>query len=369
MSRWKVISWWLSGLLLGILILGAFAARAVSTRREVDQWEEYRRGKEANGDDYSVGAWLPPAVVDAENFADHPWIASLIASEGSPEAKVAWDWKYWVFDEFEDYTGPDAGKSWFGEKPDEAKRVIARSSMFAADFKSIREAAGRPACRFPAALDRDLEGYSEVLERFRDTTGMLSLHAEAALALKQEAAAVENLLALLRIGDHLQSQRFLLAVSSGKQTEASALSIIEVGLADGRFSPESRKRLADAMRIPPVADDLAATMRLERGLVLEKMGRLLGQKHDGERFMEGFMQPPPRRSARFKLTFCKNLDPMLENPTRENWEAYDEVVDGVARKSPPGDLAIGYLVLHGGIFPSFFEHAERIEQIRQRLAQ
>lgn len=369
MSKWKVISWWLSGLLLGILILGAFAARALSTRRDVDRWEEYRRGKEANGDDYGVDAWLPPTVVDAENFADYPWIASLIASEGSPEAKVAWDWKYWVFDEFEDYTGPDAGKSWFGDKPDEAKRVIARGSMLAADFKSIREAAGRPACRLPSSLDRDPEGHSQVLERSRDTTGMLSLHAEAALVLKEEAAAVEDLLALLRIGDHLQTQRFLLAVLEGKQTKASALSVIEVGLASGRFSPESRKRLADALRIPTGADDLAATMRLERGLVLEKMGGLLGQKQEGERFLEGFMQPPPRRSARFKLTFCKNLDPMLENPTRETWEAYDDVIDEVARKSSPGDLAIGYLVLHGGIFPSFFEHADRIEQIRQRLAE
>lgn len=369
MSRWKSVSWWLSGLLLGILILGAFAARALSTRRDVDRWEEYRRGKEADGDDYGVDAWLPPVVVDAHNFAAHPWIASLIASEGSREAKVAWDWKYWVYDEFEDYTGPDDGKSWLVQKPDEAARIIARASMLAADFKSIRQAAGRPACRFPAALDRDLEGYSEVLERFRDTTGMLSLHAEAALALKEEAAAVEDLLALLRIGDHLQSQRFLLAVSSGKQTKASALSVIEVGLADGRFSPESRRRMADALRIPPGGDDLAATMRLERGLVLERMGALLGQKHDGERFMEGFMQPPPRRSARFKLTFCKNLDPMLENPTRETWEAYDDLIDEVARKSSPGDLAIGYLVLHGGVFPSFFEHADRIEQIRQRLAE
>lgn len=369
MSRWKSVSWWLSGLLLGILILGAFTARALSTRRDVDRWEEYRRGKEANGDDYGVDAWLPPAVADAENFATHAWIASLIASEGSPEAKVAWDWKYWVFDEFEDYTGPDDGKSWFGEKPDEAKRVIARGSMLAADFKSIREAAGRPACRLPAALDRDSDRLSQVLERLRDTAEMLSVHAEALLVLKQEAAAVEDLLALLRIGDHLQTQRFLLAVLEGRRTKASALSVIELGLADGRFSPESRMQLADALRIPTGGDELAVTMRLERGLVLEKMGRLLGQKHDGERFMEGFMQPPPRRSARFKLSFCKNLDPMLENPTRETWEAYDDVIDKVAGKSPPGDLAIGYLVLHGGIFPSFFEHADRIEQIRQRLAE
>lgn len=197
----------------------------------------------------------------------------------------------------------------------------------------------------------------------------MSLHADAALAWGEEAAAVEDLLALLRIGDHLESQRFLLAVLSGKQTKDSALSVIEVGLAGERFSPESRKQLADALKIPTGADDLAVTMRLERGLVLEKMGGLLGQKHEGERFLEGFMQPPIRRSARFKLSFCKNLDPMLESATRETWEAYDDVIDEVARKSPPGDLAIGYLVLHGGIFPSFFEHADRIDQLRQRLAE
>lgn len=369
MSRWKSICWWLSGLLLGVLILGAFAARALSTRRDVDRWEEYRRGKEANGDDYGVDAWLPPAVADADNFAAHPWIASLIASEGSPEAKVAWDWKYWVYDEFEDYRGPDDGKSWFGEKPDEAKRVIARGSLLAADFKSIREAAGRPVCRLPTSLDRDLEAYSQVLERSRDTTGMLSLHAEAALVLKEEAAALEDLLALLRIGDHLQTQHFLLAVLEGKRTKASAISVIEVGLADGRFSPESRKRMADALMVPSEGEDVATIMRLERGLVLETMGGLLGRKHDDERFLEGFMQPPPRRSARFKLSFCKTLDPMLESSTRETWGAYDDVIDEVLRKSPGRDLAVGSLLAYSGIFPRFFEHADRIERIRQRLAE
>ena len=369
MSRWKSICWWLSGLLLGVLILGAFAARALPTRRDVDRWEEYRRGKEANGDDYGVDAWLPPAVADADNFAAHPWIASLIASEGSPEAKVARDWTDWWLEEFEDYMGPEDGKSWFDQKPGEAVQIMARAGTLEAEFKSIHEAAGRPGCRLRDAMDRDANRRSRALGNLGDATRMLSLHAEAALAMNEESVAVEDLLALLRIGDHLQSQRFLLAVLSGKQTYASALSVIEVGLAGGRFSPESRKRLADALRFPPGGDDLAATMRLERGLVLEKMGGLLGQKQEGERFLEGFMQPPPRRSARFKLTFCKNLDPMLESATRDTWEAYDDSIDEAARKSPPGDLAIGSLTLYGGIFPLFFEQADQIERIRQRLAE
>jgi hypothetical protein len=368
-SRWKAISWWLSGLLLGILILGAFAARALSTRRDVGRWEEYRRGKEATGDDYGVDAWLPTAVADADNFAAHPWIASLMASESSPEAKVAWDWTDWWLEEFEDYMGPEDGKSWFGGKPDEAKRIMARAATLEADFNSIHEASGRSGCRLPVVMDRDSDRLSRASGNLGDATRMLSLHAEAALAMNEESAAVEDLLALLRIGAHLQSQRFLLAVLSGKQASASALSIIEVGLAGGRFSPESQKRLADALRIPTGGDELAATMRLERGLVLEKMGRLLGQKQDGERFLEGFMQPPPRRSARFKLSFCKTLDPMLENATRETWEVYDDAIDEASRKSPPEDLAIGSLTIYGGIFPVFFEHADRIERIRQRLTE
>lgn len=361
--------------MLGILILGAFAARALSTRRDVDRWEEYRRGKEAVGDDYGVDAWLPPAVADADNFAAHPWFDSLMASVTSQDGEREWGLRYWGYGALDgyDYTAPADGRSWFDmnrpRREMAAARILAHVMTLMPDLRPIHDAAARPACRLPAALDRDSDRLSQVLDRFRNVRETLSLHADAALALGEEAAAVEDLLTLLRIGDHLQSQRLLLAVLEGKQTKDSALSVIEVGLASGRFSPESRKRLADALRIPPGGDDLAATMRLERGLVLEKMGGLLGQKHDGERFMEGFLQPPPRRSARFKLTFCKNLDPMLENPTRETWEAYDDVIDEVARKSSPGDLAIGYLVLHGGIFPSFFEHADRIEQIRQRLAE
>jgi hypothetical protein len=198
---------------------------------------------------------------------------------------------------------------------------------------------------------------------------MLSLHADAALAMNEEAAAVENLLALLHIGDHLKAQRFLLVVMAGMQSRSSALSVIEVGLAGGRFSPESRERLARALRIPNEGQNLAITMKLERGLILETMGALLDKKQRGERFLEGFMQPPARRSARFKLTFCQALDPMLENPTREKWEAYDDVIDEVARKSSPDDLAFGFLLPYRGIFPAYFEHNDRIDQIRQRLAE
>ena len=81
------------------------------------------------------------------------------------------------------------------------------------------------------------------------------------------------------------------------------------------------------------------------------------------------MQHPARRSARFKLSFCKTLDPMLESTTRETWEDYDDVIEKVAREAPPGDLAVGSLLLYGGIFPAFFEHADQIDRIRQRLAE
>jgi len=369
MARWNPKTWWILGSLFWALLLGVSGMQVFATRQDVKQWEDYRRAASAKGDDLGVDAWLPPAVPESENFATHPWIASLMASDSTPEAKVARDWQYWRNDEFEDYTGPAEGKSWFEHKPDEAARVMARGATVEAEFKSIHEAAGRPACRLPAAWDRDSERQSDARGRLRDATEMLCLHAEAALATNEETAAVENLLAMLRIGDHLQSQRFLLAVLAGKQTRASALSVIEVGLAGGRFSPESRERLAGALRIPNEGRNIAITMKLERGLILEKMGALLDKKQRGERFLEGYMQPPARRSARFKLTFCQALDPMLENPTREKWEAYDDVVDEVARKSSPGDLAIGSLLLYCGIFPLFFEHADGIDRIRQRLAE
>jgi hypothetical protein len=99
------------------------------------------------------------------------------------------------------------------------------------------------------------------------------------------------------------------------------------------------------------------------------MGAILGEKHDDEKLLEGFMQPPPRRSARFKLSICKTLDPMLESATRETWVAYDDVINELLRKSPGRDLAVGSLLVYGGIFPTFFEHADRIERIRQRLAE
>ena len=219
-------------------------------------------------------------------------------------------------------------------------------------------------------MDRDADWLSAALRSLSDTAEKLSIHAEAALATNRETIAVEDTEALLRMGDHLQTQHFLLAVLAGKRIKASALSLIEVGLARERFSPASRLRLRSALVLPPTAEDAATTMRLERGMVLEKTGKLLERRVTGERFLEGFLQPPARRAARFNYSFCKVLDGVLQKPpTRVTWEAFDSLVEEAAKDLPSSELAVGSVSVYRGIFPLFFEHADRIERIRQQLAE
>jgi len=350
------------------MVVVGLVVRMQVIRRDIERWENYQRECRSRGEDLGIEAWLPPVVADGENFAAHPWIKAVITSEKSPEAKVGWDWKYWAYDELEDYEGPNNGKSWFEGKPEKAAAVMERGVGLAADFKAIREAAGRRGCRLPVAVDRDRDRLAEVLRRLRDTTEMISLHAEAALALNQEAAAVEEIEALLRMGDHLQSQHFLLSVLAGKQVKAGAVSLIEVGLEGKRFSPASRVRLRGSLMIPPAGEDAATIMRLERGMTLEEMGRVLERRVPGELFGEGFMQPPARRSAIFKYSFCKILDSVLLKPQmRSTWEEFDQVVEKAKEDAQPGDLAVGSLLLYGGIFSSSFQHADRIEQVRKQL--
>ena len=354
------------------MVVAGLIVRLQVIQRDVERWENYQRECRSRGEDLGIESWLPPAVADAENFAAHPWIAAMIASEKSPEAKVARDWRDWQYDELEDYEGPDNGKSWFEGRPEKAAAVLERGASLTADFKAIRESAGRPHCRFPAAMDRDHDRLSEALSRLGDTAEMISIQAEAALALNHEAIAVDGIEALLRMGDHLQSQHFLSSVLGGMRIRSSALSLIETGLARGRFSPASRLRLRSSLGNPPAGEDVATIMRLERGMVLKKMGGALERPGTGERSLEGFMQPPARRAARFKYSFCKTLDAVLEKPpTRVTWEAFDSIIGEAAKDLPPTDtdLAVGSLSLYGYIFPLFFQHADRIEQIRKQLAE
>jgi hypothetical protein len=355
---------------LFLIVVAGLVVRLKVIRGDVERWETYQKQSRSRGEDLGIDAWLPPAVADAENFAAHPWIAALIASELSAQAQVGREWAAWQIDELSDYDGPNEGKSWFEGHPDKAAAVMERGASLAADFKAIREAAGSPACRLPPAMDRDADRLSGALRQLRDTAEMLSIHAEAALSTNREAIAVEDIEALLRMGDHLQTQHFLLAVLAGKRTKASALSLIEVGLALERFSPASRLRLRSALVLPPTGEEAATTMRLERAMVLEKTGKLLERPVTGERFLEGFLRPPARRAARFNYSFCKVLDGVLQKPpTRATWEAFDSIVEETAKDLPSSELAVGSVSVYRGIFPLFFEHADRIERIRQQLAE
>ncbi|WP_264512931.1 hypothetical protein [Luteolibacter rhizosphaerae] len=351
-------------------MVAGLLVRLQAIRRDVERWENYQQECRSRGEDLGIEAWLPPVVADRENFAAHPWIKAMIASEKSPEAKVVWDWKYWAYDALDGHEEPDNGRSWFEDKPEKAAMVMERGATLAADLAAIREAAGRPACRLPLALDRDRDRLSEVLDWLIDMTGIISLRAEAALALNEEATAMDSIETLLQIGDHLQSQHFLLSVLVGKRVKAAAVSLIEIGLARGSFSSASRLRLRSSLLNPPAGEDIGTIVRLERGMILEQMGKLLEQRAPGERFGEGFMQPPARRTAYSKYTFCKGLDSVLLKPaTRETWESFDQILEEAVNDLPPGDLTAGWLLLFETIYPPFYQHADRVEDIRKKLAE
>jgi hypothetical protein len=353
-----------------LTIVGALAYRMELTRRDVERWEAYKKEARSRGEDLGIKAWLPLEIPDVENFAAHPWIAGMCASENSPEAKVMWDWKYWQYDVLEDCEGPNEGKSWFEGKPDKVRSVLGRGLAHAADFEAIHDAAARPSCRLPFGTEPDQEKLSEILGRLGDTGNALSLRAEAALLGNDEGTAVEDLEALLRIGDHLRSQHFLVANLLGHRLKASAVSIVEIGLSRRSFSPDAKRRLKRALRTPAIPEEASRMMRLERGIVLEEMGKALGRPESmgGAGFRERFVDPPPRQAARFKLSFCRTLDLVLEKPeTRSTWEAFDDIVTTAARDGISTELSRGSIGIYGGIFPMLFQHADRVDGVCDRL--
>lgn len=354
--------WWIwsAAIILPLLILAGLGwfLRENGIKQDLEDWRNYQAAAQARGEDLGIEAWLPPKVADADNAFTHPWMLGFLAGESSPEAEAVAAMQPYPGLGIEDYEvqveGYETGKSWFDDKPAERDRVLKAGRTHAKHLAAIHELAARPAARLELDISSGYESAFGSWPNLSQLGPMLSLHAAAALSAGDEATAVADLEALLRLGSHFRSQNFLLPQIVGTGLEASALPVIETGAVKNAFSPASKLRLRAARRSRKIEDELAATWRVERGMFLQTLGQIVQKStRSDSRPLTAFLRPPERLLATNSLAYCEMLDPALNTtPAIAGWQDLDRRISLIPKKDgrdDPDQIAHATFILAGNI--------------------
>ena len=368
----------LAGLIaLPLLLTGiAFLYRAHVTQRDLEKWQTYQESARTRGEDLGVEAWLPPQPADAENFFTHPWILGFLTGESSPQAEAAASMQPWPglgLDGYELRVGDEeAGepvKSWFEDKPEDRDRVLETVRTHAADLAAIREAAARSHSRAQLDLSQGYQGGLDAWCNLSDLGTLLGVHADAALAAGDEATAVADLEALLRLGAHFRGQHFLLSLVIGAGIEARALAVIEAGATKKAFSPASKQRLRAARRSGKVEEEIASTLRVERGMYLKTVAQFVTKA--GRQNQDVLPYKPERLVATNSLFFCEMLDSaLLPAPSVAGWRDFDQRIATLRAPAKSGNLtaiATATLLATGGVASGMVVQEEEFDRVYKLL--
>jgi hypothetical protein len=342
-------------------------------RRDLERWEDYQAHCRSTGEDLGIEAWLPAPVAPEDNVFSHPWITGFLASESSPQAQAVAGLQPWPGLGLDGHEEPADGQSWFEGREAEASAVVQAGRDRAGHFEAIHEAAGRAGCQPPLDFSGSYETLSGPWSRVAELGPMLAIHAEAAMLSGTISAATADLEAMLRLGKHLRGQNFLIATLIGMAFESRAKPIIELGLTRNVFQAGDRRRLLAAMRTRPVHDEMAAVMRVERGMFLASLEDEIEEAPTAgfEAKFDAWLNPPARRIATNSYYFCKLLEPTLANSgSRSTWEDFDRTIRRMSKEEPtPANGIAKTIYVLIGEFGPYFEQEDELDALRQRLAE
>lgn len=254
MKRFGKFLLWLAGGLALLLLL----FHGVENWRGRRAWTAWKQARIAAGDRYDWAAPDPP-VPDAENFAAAPDVARALRPNGTP------------FLEAPQIPDPlPGGQGWrFGQHEEpaawaralKAPTVAEALAPAAARLDSLAAASRRPHCRMPHDLRK---GEILGLLGFRSASRALRLRALDRLARGDASGAREDVITLLRVARHLQSDPTLISTLLQSYLAQQAMQPLWEGLADRRWAEEDLKALQEALGEVDLLRAMAASWRSER---------------------------------------------------------------------------------------------------------
>lgn len=307
----------------------------IQPERDLERWRDYQESARTRGEDLGIEAWLPQPVPDADNLFCHPWMVRFFAGRSK-------------------------------------ELVQALGHPRARDFAEVHEMAARPRAWANVDFKTNIPTAFETWSDLSGLGSMLWNRAAGALYSGDEATAVDDLQALLRLGAHLRSQNILLPHLLGSAMESRALGVIETGARKKAFSPESKYRLRTARRTRELGEEIALTLLVERGLHLkhfesffERPRRSLGEK------LSTVFTSPEHVVAANSLFLCEKLDLALSpSPSVAGWRDFARRTGVPLLRGLPGSpiaIASRTISIFGRVVGGFLTQEKQFDRVFKLL--
>lgn len=161
------------------------------------------------------------------------------------------------------------------DSPDEAaaaKAYLDHGKAHAEALNEIREALARPRADFRTPYG-DFTAIPPGMNHFGVTGKFLHSHGQAALFIERSDLARADAIAMLRLSKHVGSQATLMHVLVGIIPHDRAISLIQEGLAAGRWSESDLIALGVELDSPWIDDSFLSAVRMERATAIATFKR------------------------------------------------------------------------------------------------
>ena len=367
---------WIWVLLLGGLATLCWVALDIRASSREQLWKEFVTKWEARGESFGVEGNLPPELPEAEEFVTHWWVHAIAKGESASLARLK-KMKPDVilgYREWQDSAGEDGI---FPMMPDDlADRVRAHGEEYQPDLAAFAEALDRPGYRVSLAKPGGIGAGFTWVKELAAVSKLLDALSHSAIARDDSAEFTCITVVALRAGKKLRGSNSLMAMVVGAGFESVAYQSLE-RISSLRRWPDSelRKWLAALdLRKRPLAEEFAATLRVERGVHLQ----MILDWETSPVTRNAISKIPANQRYNFaqaKLALCEELEEAVLSdggkPKKSidpaKWKRFGD--DIVARKDEGAADGLGHLFISNvrGIFEPLSSLENDRAIIRARL--
>jgi hypothetical protein len=302
----------LGGCVSALAVVGFFVAQELRARNWEARWNDFLIRWQAEGEVFDPAKSTLPDLGEDSDFARHRWILQVAAGD----AGVLQALEKMQPDQVDGYEEWESDSDDNGVQrpmpPELARRIVNHASAFRTELEAFADAARRPQCRLVAdgrASTREM-AWNTWAARLSPLGKLLGASAHAAAALGDTSSPTSPMETLLRAGNLLRSSNLSLGVVVGAGFESQAYSVVR-SMPDPTAWPENERRrwlVALDLRTRPLADEFAATSRLERNFLLQQLDALAADR--SAPLAGGLADMGPFRRiylARARLAACEAL--------------------------------------------------------------
>jgi len=249
-------------------------------------WENYRNAAEKSGLNFTISAYLPPDIPDAENYASVPFIAEFLKQ---PNSESPGDQPF-AFPETPGYPRPKRNPSdpnafntvewrdylvkcnWIETATaDPARDILRALERHRAALAAFHEAGLRPKAKFPLKWEDGFAMRLPHLPNLQMGASLLALRASAHLQLGETDAALSDLRDILHIARALEQQPILICELVRIAVVGHSYPPLIRGLTNRQWSDDQFKAIATDLNRIPFLQTWISALNGERAIVNQEL--------------------------------------------------------------------------------------------------